>query len=158
MFYADGKIWYQRQVESWYSPEGKLQSMFPSGPGVCGGEMREWAKSSRKLTPQEVLAASKGICCGLESKNYGYICGNVSLKNHLLFMHYYLYFSALQSGQIKCQTQKTKMSMQKMFPQEGHQGITRKRPWNSPTPQEATPQEATPKTASPLPAQNRNVS
>ena len=31
-------------------------------------------------------------------------------------MHYYLYISALQARQIKCETQKAKMSMQKRFP------------------------------------------
>ena len=42
--------------------------------------MREWAILSRKPTPQEDLAASKGIFYGVESKYSGYICGNVSPK------------------------------------------------------------------------------
>ena len=68
-------------------------------------------------------------------------------------MHYYLYISALQCGQIRRQTEKAEMPTKKRYPIESSQGITVKRPWTSPTPQEATP-----KTASPLPVQKTNVS
>ena len=73
-------------------------------------------------------------------------------------MHYYLYISAIQHGQIRRETEKAETSTKKALPMESHQGITVNNPWTSPTPKEEAPQEATTKTASPLPVHNKNVS
>ena len=73
-------------------------------------------------------------------------------------MHYYLYISAIQCGQIRCQKEEAEMCTKKGYPMESHQGISINNPWTSPAPKEEAPQQATTKTASPLPVHNTNVS
>ena len=71
MFYAEGKIWYQDQLEWWYSTQGLLESVFPAGPGVSGDKTREWAKWPQDTSSEECTAATKGIWCWLEWRSYG---------------------------------------------------------------------------------------
>ena len=59
-------------------------------------------------------------------------------------MHYYIYISALQPGQIRRETERPKPTKKKSYPVESAQGITVKRPWTSPTPYEATPNTVLP--------------
>lgn len=66
MFYADGSIWYQCEIEIWYSAEGDLDTVTPTGPGVSGDKTREWQRSSRVLTSEEQAAATRGILCLLK--------------------------------------------------------------------------------------------
>ena len=59
--YADGRIWYQNWIMSWYSETREFSTTFPSGPGKCGGDMREWKRSSKPLTAKQIGEYTKGI-------------------------------------------------------------------------------------------------
>ena len=63
MFYVDGRIWYQNRITSWYSKTGEFSMTFPSGPGKCEGDTREWKRSSTPLTPQQIIEYSRDIFC-----------------------------------------------------------------------------------------------
>ena len=61
LFYADGRIWYQKRITVWYSEMGDFSTTFPSGPGKSEGDTREWKRLSTPLTEQEIKEYSTGI-------------------------------------------------------------------------------------------------
>ena len=53
----------KNQITSWYSETGEFPTTFPSGPGKCEGDTREWKRSSTPLTPEQITEYSRGIFC-----------------------------------------------------------------------------------------------
>ena len=60
MFFADGNIWYQSRITTWYDAMGSFTSTFPSGPGECEGQKRLWCNSTTDITEQEFQEYRRG--------------------------------------------------------------------------------------------------